>query len=118
MAIQTRYNGDAKGVTNVDVSINGVASAGVLISTGIGKHPTVFKLTAAADLSGEMGVGGKVEKALRVLQLQATTIAYQVNTTQLAVLVEATGWVDDATLLAALGADFTAVDFAAGLVLA
>ena len=116
MAQVTRYNGDAKGVVYVDRS-RADASDAVLISTGIGKHPTVYKITAAADLSAELGVGGKVEAALRTIQVAATTIAYQVNGVQLAVICEATGW-SDADLLVALGADFSAVDSTAGLVLA
>jgi len=105
MAIQKRYNGDAAGVANVDISINGAVSApGVVISTGIGKHPTFVKVTAGASLDAEMGVGGAVETLIRAIAVQATVLAYQVNGAVLSVLLEASGWVNDATLSAALAA--------------
>lgn len=100
MAIQKRYNGDSQGVVNVDRS-RGDAPAAKIISTGIGKHPTAFKIVGA-DFTGEMGVGGAVETILRKIQVAATTIAYQVDTVQLSVLVEATGWSSDAELQAAI----------------
>jgi hypothetical protein len=99
MATVKRYNGDSKGVVNVDRSI-ATGPAAQLISTGIGKHPTIYKIVGA-DFTGELGVGGAVEQIIRSLQVAATTIAYQVNTVQLAVIVEATGWTD-ATLQAAI----------------
>jgi len=97
MAIFTRTNGDANGVVNVDVSAHG-SGIGTIISTGIGKHPTLFKLdTGTVDLRGETGVGGAVEVILRTIATQSTIIAYQVendNSGELRVLVEATGWTD------------------------
>lgn len=117
MAEVTRYNGDAQGVVYVDDRALGTDATVGLVSTGVGKHPIIYKITAAATLAAELGVGGKVEAALRTIQIAATTIAYQVNADQLAVICEASGWAD-ADLLAALGADFTAVDSTAGLVLA
>ena len=102
MAIVKRYTGDSQGLVNVDRSRADAGPAQV-ISTGIGKHPTFYKIEGA-DLSAELGVGGAVEAILRVLQVQATTIAYQVDATQLSVCVEATGWVDDAALAAAIHA--------------
>jgi len=101
MAIQKRYNGSSDGVVNVDRS-RADAPAAKVISTGIGKHPTAFKITGGATFVPEMGTGGAVEAILRTMQVAATTIAYQVDTAQLSVLVEATGWVDDAALQAAL----------------
>lgn len=101
MALQKRYNGDSKGVVNVDRARND-SPAATIISTGIGKHPTAFKISGGATFVTEMGVGGAVEAILRTLQVAATTIVYQVDVAQLSVLVEATGWVDDAALQAAL----------------
>ncbi len=101
MAQTQRFSGDANGVVNVDIGLNGVSSVGKVISTGIGKHPTAYKIVALASLDAEMGVGGKVETALRVIQVAGTTIAYQVDGIQLSVLCEATGW-SDAALEAAL----------------
>jgi hypothetical protein len=94
MAIFTRTNGDAKGVVNVDVGTRG-AGIGQIIATGIGKHPTAFKIDSSIDLRGEMGVGGQVETILRVLSTRSTIIAYQVENNdsgQLSVLVEATSF--------------------------
>lgn len=109
MANVQRYNGDANGVVNVDISlgengingVGGVTSNGKIISTGIGKHPTAFKITANVSLDTEMGVGEAVEAMLRTVQVASTTIMYQVNGPQLSVLCEATGF-DDANLTTAL----------------
>jgi hypothetical protein len=100
MAIVKRYNGDSQGLVNVDRS-RADAPAAKVISTGIGKHPTAYKIVGA-DFTGEMGVGGAVEAILRTIQVAGTTIAYQVDTVQLSVLCEATGWADDAHLQAAI----------------
>lgn len=107
MAIFTRTHGDARGITHVDISRSDVAGGGIgsIISTGIGKHPTMFLVTAGADLRGEMGVGGLVETLTRMMATKATVIAYQVednDSGEVRVLVEATGWNDDADLQAAL----------------
>ena len=95
MAIFTRTNGDANGVVHVDTGVHGNGIGGI-VSTGIGKHPSMYKLdTGTVDLRGQTGVGGAVEAALRVIATQATVIAYQVeNDTsgEFRVLVEATGW--------------------------
>lgn len=95
MAIFTRTNGDANGVVHVDTDAHGGGIGGI-VSTGIGKHPSMYKLdTGTVDLRGQTGVGGAVEAALRVIATQATVIAYQVeNDTsgEFRVLVEATGW--------------------------
>lgn len=107
MAIFTRRNGDARGVTHVDVSRGDVAGGGIgsIISTGIGKHPTMFLIDAGTDLRDEMGVGGLVETLIRVVATKATVIAYQVennNSGEVRVLVEASGWSDDADLQSTL----------------
>jgi len=91
MAIMTRYNGDSQGVVNVDRSRNDAGPAQI-ISTGIGKHITAIKINGGATFVGQMSVGGAVETILRVLQVKATVIAYQVDVAQLSVIVEATGW--------------------------
>lgn len=110
MAIFTRTAGDAKGVVHVDTSRADVVGGGIgtIISTGIGKRPTMFLVdTGTVDLRGEMGVGGAVETMLRTVALKATIIAYQVqndNSGEMRVLVEATGWADDAELQAAIRA--------------
>lgn len=105
MAIFTRTNGDASGVVNVDVGVHG-AGIGAIVSTGIGKHPTAFKISTGVDLRGETGPGGAVETILRVVGVQSSLLAYQVENTsagQVSVLVEATGFTD-ATLAAAIDA--------------
>lgn len=95
MAIFTRTNGDANGVVHVDTAVSGGGIGGI-VSTGIGKHPSMYKLdTGTVDLRGQTGVGGAVETMLRVIATQATVIAYQVendNSGEVRVLVEATGW--------------------------
>jgi hypothetical protein len=90
MAIQKRFNGDSKGTVNVDRSRNDAGPAQI-ISQGIGKHISAVKITGA-DFTAELGVGGAVEAILRTLQIKASTLAYQVTATQLAVIVEASGW--------------------------
>lgn len=116
MALVPRHSGDSHGVTNVDRPISGVAAK--LISTGIGKHPTAFKITVAgADFATEMGVEGAVEAVLRAAQIASTTIAYQIDGPQISLLVEATGF-DDVTLAAAIHAQGTvgSVDLATAVV--
>lgn len=133
MAVVQRYNGDAKGVTNVDngLDANGArVDAGAIINTGIASPITAYKITAGATLAGEMGVEGAVEIILRTVAQRASILAYQVTATQLAVVVERSGWVDDAALedaIQALGATVgagpvnlttTTVDSTGGLELA
>lgn len=109
MAVLTRVNGDVRGVTNVghQLDANGArVGAGAVISTGIATPITVFKITAP-DMSGEMGTLGAVETIIRTIATRATVIAYQVTTTQLAVIVERSNWTNDAELedaIQALGA--------------
>jgi len=83
MAEVTRFNGDAKGVVNMDVA--------PMVATGLTKRPTAFKITAP-DMAAESGVNRAVEAMLKVIAKKATVVLYQVDTTQLSVLVEATGW--------------------------
>ena len=95
MAIFTRTAGDAKGVVHVDTGVAG-AGIGTIISTGLVRRPTIYKLdTGTVDIRGEMGVGGAVEAILKVVATQATIVAYQVeddNSGEMRVMVEATGW--------------------------
>lgn len=101
MAIVTRYNGDANGVVNVDIGIHGTVSNARIISTGLTKHPTAFKITANVDVSTDLGVGGSVESVLRRVGIASTTVMYQVDGPVISLLVEATGF-DDANLQTAL----------------
>ena len=104
MAIFARINGDANGVVNQDVNLNPRTNdLDIVISTGIGKHPTMYKIVGDTGVSfnAEMGAGGAVEAVLRLISTQATIIAYQVttgSTGQMSVLVEATGWSSDTVL--------------------
>lgn len=109
MAIVQRYNGNSEGVTNVDKSI---AGATYQIVSFIGKHPIAYKIVFAADASAQMGTGGAIEAVLRTVQVAGTTLAYQLDTVQLSVLCEASGWVDDAALQAAIVALGTVNGFA------
>lgn len=100
MAIFTRTAGDANGVVHVDTGVHG-GGIGSIVSTGIGKHPTMFRVDSDADLRGETGVGGKVESIIRAIAVKATVIAYQVENNDSGkahVLVEATGWASDTEL--------------------
>lgn len=95
MAIFTRTNGDAFGVVHVDTGSRGTG-VGSLISTGIGKHISIFKIdTGSVDISAQSGVGGAVETILRTVATQSTVVAYQVeddNSGEMRVVVEATGF--------------------------
>ena len=95
MAIQTRYAGDAQGVNNVDATYDG--TLGTLIATGLTKNPTAIKITlgpAGAVQSFravDSSTGGAVEAILRQIAIDSTIVMYQVDTSQLSVLVEAAG---------------------------
>jgi hypothetical protein len=90
MAIQTRYAGDAQGITNVDAKTDGTLDT--IIATGLTKSPTALKITGFGTFTAaESGTGGPVETILRSIAIDSTIVAYQVSSTQLSVLVEATG---------------------------
>jgi len=92
MAIQTRYAGDAQGINNVDAKTDG--TVGTLIATGLTKNPTAVKIVLANSqtfTAAESGTGGAVETILRNIAIDSTIVMYQVDTSQLSVLVEATG---------------------------
>jgi len=90
MAIQTRYAGDAQGVNNVDSNTAGALAT--IIATGLTKNPTALKITGFGTFSAtESGTGGPVEAILRSIAIDSTIVMYQVDTTQISVLVEAIG---------------------------
>jgi hypothetical protein len=90
MAIQTRFAGDANGVNNVDAKTDGTLAT--IIATGLTKNPTALKITGFGTFSAtESGTGGPVEAILRSIAIDSTVVMYQVDTTQMSVLVEATG---------------------------
>ena len=90
MAIQTRYAGDALGINNVDA--NTIGTLDTIIATGLTKSPTALKITGFGTFTAaESGTGGPVETILRSIAIDSTIVAYQVSSTQLSVLVEATG---------------------------
>lgn len=91
MAIQTRYAGDANGVNNVDAKFDG--TLGTIVATGLTKNPTAFKLTSFDNTlsSADSATGGVVESVLRQIAVDSTITMYQVDTSQVSVLVEATG---------------------------
>ena len=123
MAIFTRSNGDAQGVVNVDVGTAGTG-IGTIISTGIGKHPTMYLIdTGSATLVGKLGANSAVEAILRTVTQIATVIAYQVENDgsgEMRVLVESTGWATATALRDAIRALSTVngADLSASLVTA
>lgn len=103
MAIVTRVNGDAAGVVNVDAGRT--LANGVIINTGIAAPLSAYKIAGltATNLVPELVTGGAVETILRTIALNATILASQVDSNgQISVLVERSGWVNDAAVLAAL----------------
>jgi len=90
MAIQTRYAGDANGINNVDAKVDG--TLGTVIATGLTKNPIPLKITGLGTFSAaESGTGGAVETILRSIAIDSTIVMYQVDTSQMSVLVEANG---------------------------
>jgi hypothetical protein len=90
MAIQTRYAGDAQGINNFDAKTDG--TLGTIISTGLTKAPTALKINGMGTFTvAESGTGGSVETILRTIGIDSTITMYQVDSTQLSVLLEATG---------------------------
>jgi hypothetical protein len=90
MAIQTRYAGDANGINNVDAKVDG--TLGTVIATGLTKNPIPLKITGFGTFSAaESGTGGAVETILRSIAIDSTIVMYQVDTSQMSVLLEANG---------------------------
>lgn len=92
MAVQTRYAGDAYGVNNVDAAYDG--TLGTIIATGLTKNPTAISVKlgksqtfAAVDST----TGGVIETILKQVAIDSTIVMYQVDTSQLSILVEAAG---------------------------
>jgi hypothetical protein len=110
MAVFTRINGDAFGSVNVDAGRTLANS--VIINTGIAAPITIYKIVfATGNLAVEAGTGGGVETALRVLEGNATVLAYQFDPSvvsgqaNLSVITERSGWTDSGlnTMLTGLG---------------
>jgi hypothetical protein len=106
MAIFTRTNGDAKGVTNVDSA----KGPGVIVATGLTKNPIAYKIvfptSSAKDLRSETVTGGAVETVLRSIAIDSTVVMFQVENDangQMSVLVEANGS-GDSTIQARINA--------------
>jgi len=92
MAIQTRYAGDAKGINNVDAEYDGTLAT--IIATGLTKNPTALtvKLGKSQTLSSaDSATGGFVETVLRTIGVDSTIVMFQVDESQISVLLEATG---------------------------
>ena len=94
MAIQTRYAGDANGITNVDAKVDG--TLGTIIATGLTKNPTAIAITLGGVgpqtfSATDSATGGPVEAILRQIAIDSTIVMYQVDTKGMSVLVEATG---------------------------
>ena len=103
MAVFTRINGDAAGIVNSDAGRSFANAA--IINTGIAAPLTAYRIYFAASTSGaygnlaaELTTGGAVETILRIIEGNATVLAYQVDATtsgsQLSVLTERNGWTD------------------------
>ena len=90
MPYQTRYAGDANGVNNFDATQNGTLAT--IIATGLTKSPLALKLTGMGTfVAGESATGGAVETILRSITVDSTVVMYQVDATQISVLLEACG---------------------------
>jgi hypothetical protein len=105
-----KVNGDSTAVAGFDIEGNADNAARVatgIIATGLGGHPTAYKITsitgfAASNLTVESGINrsngniGLVARILDVIQLRNTVAMYQVESAsgQLSVLVENSAWTD------------------------
>lgn len=119
MAIFTRTNGDAAGVTNVG-SGRSFANA-TIINTGISVPLTAYKIAAitgtgagSANLAAELTTGGAVETIIRTVAANASVLAYQVDaSSQVSVLTERSAW-SDADLQSAIRGLLGANGFVSG----
>jgi hypothetical protein len=106
MAIFTRVNGDAYGARNVDAGRIIGANTNI-INTGIAAPLVAYKVTfqtvgsigGGANVAAELTTGGGVETVLRIIEGNASVLAYQVDAgasgaQQLSVLAERSGWTD------------------------
>lgn len=89
-----RIHGDAGLVVSVgNVAIHTeAATAGQVVSTGIGKPPTFLTISNVASMADALGTGEAVEEMLKVVSERATILAYQVNTTVLSLALEGADW--------------------------
>jgi hypothetical protein len=94
MAVFTRTNGNAQNVVSVgNIALSTEASSLTIpISTGIGKPIQAFGITSNVTMATQMGTGEAVEGILRVVGVNSTLLAYQVNTTLLSVVIEESSW--------------------------
>lgn len=92
MAIVTRVNGDAAGVTNVDAGRSFANAA--IINTGIAAPLNAYKIVMTnGNLAAELTTGGAVETVIRNVAANATVLAYQVDSNfQISVLTERSAW--------------------------
>ena len=89
-----RIHGDAGLVVSVgNVAIHTeAATAGQVVSTGIGKPPSFFTISNVASMSDALGTGEAIEEILKVVSERATVLAYQVNDTVLSLALEGADW--------------------------
>ena len=94
MAVFTRTNGNAQNVVSVgNIALSTEASSvNVPISTGIGKPIQCWGITANASVASGLGTGEQVEIILRSVGLNATQLAYQVDTALVSVIAEESAW--------------------------
>ena len=104
MAYVTKSHSDATGVVNMDIGIAGTASNGIIIATGLTKHPTAYRIVGQSTFVGQQGVGGAVETILKTLQTTGTVVMYQIDATALSVLMESQGFANDTVATAAITA--------------
>ena len=89
-----RIHGDAGLVVSVgNVAVHTEsATAGQVVSIGIGKPPTFLTVSNVASMADALGTGEAVEEMLKVVSERATILAYQVNTTVLSLALEGADW--------------------------
>ena len=103
MAILTRTYGSASGVANVDIGLSTDTSTGIPISF-ISKKPIFLKVTGGSTFANDLASGYAVEALLRTICQSATILAYQVDAAQVSILLEASGWANDAAIQTAVQA--------------
>jgi len=102
MAIFTRTNGNAQNVVNTgNVGVSQASeSVGAVISTGIGKPVQAFSINSNVAFTSAVGTGQAVEAILRVVGINSTLLAYQVDSAGIggitngliSVIVEESSW--------------------------
>lgn len=101
MAIFTRINGDTAGSKSVDAGRSFANT--VIFNTGIPAPLTPYTVSfpgVGGNLAAELTTGGAVETVLRIVESNASILAYQVdaanvtfgNTTMISILAERGGW--------------------------